>query len=408
MSIEYTISECVTIWQKYNPLELSAPTDFNSFSRSDFADYMAAKLFGVPMRIRIKDTWYNVLTSSYAVRSASPVDGKYHLLYIQINARTNEYYIGKVNRKRWSEIRRYQGSGLKYRNKYNGHEAEYIRYYFDAFPTARECEAAEARIVDEQLLKDPFCLNLVAGGGGTNEHYDFTKRSAAQRQKMKEHPEYSKSMIETAREYYLSGDTPQLRQRSAAIKDTMNNDYYRVMTSERIRRWRRENPEAYQIARQNNREAVRHPETIAKRNETRRKWREDHPEEHRTQQERLSQLRNTPEAREKRSKSLKAWAEENPEEAKANAKKRSAASVAKCSKPVNMCDLETGEVIKTFTSQHEAAQWLVDNGLAKNTNCVSSINAVCQRKPCTTGYGYRKKAYGYDWQYAEKEPETSN
>ena len=56
-----------------------------------------------------------------------------------------------------------------------------------------------------------------------------------------------------------------------------------------------------------------------------------------------------------------------------------------------MCDPETGEVIRTFTSQHEAAQWLVDNGLAKNTNCASSINGVCQRKPCTTGYGYRKK-----------------
>lgn len=108
-------------------------------------------------------------------------------------------------------------------------------------------------------------------------------------------------------------------------------------------------------------------------------------------QEKLSLARNSPEARKKRSESLKAWAEDNPEAAKANAKKRSAASVAKSSKPANMCDLETGEVIRTFTSQHEAAQWLVDNGLTKNTNCVSSINGVCQRKPCTTGYGYRKK-----------------
>ena len=82
-------------------------------------------------------------------------------------------------------------------------------------------------------------------------------------------------------------------------------------------------------------------------------------------QEKLSLARNSPEARKKRSESLKAWAEDNPEAAKANAKKRSAASVAKSSKPVNMCDLETGEVIRTFTSQHEAAQWLVDNSLAK-------------------------------------------
>ena len=65
-----------------------------------------------------------------------------------------------------------------------------------------------------------------------------------------------------------------------------------------------------------------------------------------------------------------------------------------------MIDLQSGKVLKVFPSQHAAARWLVENGKAKNTNCVSSISAVCKRKPCTTGYGYRQKAYGYDWRFA--------
>lgn len=66
-----------------------------------------------------------------------------------------------------------------------------------------------------------------------------------------------------------------------------------------------------------------------------------------------------------------------------------------------MLDLETGNVLREFSSVHEAARWLVKAGIAKNTNCASSISSVCLRKPCTTGYGYRKKAYGYDWRFTK-------
>ena len=91
---------------------------------------------------------------------------------------------------------------------------------------------------------------------------------------------------------------------------------------------------------------------------------------------------------------------------KANAQKRAKAAAAKLSKEVCMLDLESGEVIKTFPSQCEAAKWLVENGKAKNMNCVSSISSVCLRSPCSTGYGYRKKAYGYGWRFrAEIETE---
>ena len=183
----------------------------------------------------------------------------------------------------------------------------------------------------------------------------------------------------------------------------MSNERYREMTRERIQRWRNEHPVEYQRSLENSRKAQQNPEVKEKKKRSRQKWIEEHPEEYKAMEEKLARARNSPEARKKRAASLKTWAKENPEIAKEYQKRRSAASVAKCSKPVNMCDLETGKIIRSFKSQHEAAQWLVDNGLAKNTNCVSSINSVCQRKPCSTGYGYRKKAYGYDWQYADQD-----
>lgn len=406
--MEFIISDYVTVWQKYDHYELTA---FDSIKGYIFnsPEHAFARLMGYnPTRILIKDKWHDVIPLYQVARSKSSIDGGYHFLYIQINMITNEYYIGKVNRKRWKEIKRYQGSGLKFKNKYKDHETEYVRYFIASCQTAKDTEDLEAEIVDVELLKDPKCLNLVSGGGGTNVHYSREKRITHQRQFMKSHPEHFQSMIEVAKQLYRSGDTPQLRQRSEAIKTTMSDEHYRKMMSERILRWQHEHPDEYQKSRENNRIAVQKPEVQEKRRRTRKKWIEDHPDEHKAMQKRLSEARNTPEARKKRAESLKQWAAENPEEAKVNARKRSAAAAAKSSKSVNMCDLETGEVIRTFKSQHEAAQWLVDNGIAKNKNCISSINSVCQRKPCTTGYGYRKKAYGYDWQYAVKESETIN
>ena len=401
--MEYIISDCVKVWEKNKPIKSYWAIPFDGFEQFH-SEITLAEMFGYnTTRIWIKDKWYDVLPPSQVVRSPSSVDGKYHFIYIQINMTTHEYYIGKVNRKRWSELKRYNGSGLLFRRKYKGHETDFVRYFIACCSTEKETEELESQIVDEQLLSDPKCLNLVRGGGGTSEHDSSEKRSARQREIMKEHPENYQAMIEASQRLFRSGDTYALKQRAEKTKATMSNDFYRTQMSERIKRWRKEHPEEYAQSRENNKKANQSPESKEKRRKSRKKWIAEHPEEHKAQQERLSELRNSSEARKKRSESLRIWAEEHPEEAKEHVKRRSAASVEKCRKPVNMCDLETGEVLRTFKSQHEAAQWLVDNGLAKNTHCASSISAVCQRKPCTTGYGYRKKAYGYDWQYADKD-----
>lgn len=397
--MEIKISEYITFYQKYNSIELSI------IRSKEYTEILNEKLRAIlydnPKKICIKGNWYDILTPSEAVRTISTVDKKYHFLYIQINWKTNDYYIGKVNRKRWSEIRRYKGSGIRFVQKYKKYQKDFARYIFASALTNAETEQMEAEIVDEVLLSDPKCLNLVCGGGGTSEHSDSEERKERIRYHMKSHPEQYAAMIQKAKKLYNSGETTALEMRNQSIKATMSNDKYRNMSRERILQWKNEHPEEYKKARENNRIAAQSVESRLKRKASREKWIAEHPEEHKINQQQLIAARTTPEANEKRKASLKLWQETHPEEAKENARRRAAASAAKNSKRVHMCDLETGEIITTFDSQAAAAQWLVDQGIAKNTNCKSSISEVCLRKPCSTGYGMRKKAYGFGWKFAD-------
>ena len=182
----------------------------------------------------------------------------------------------------------------------------------------------------------------------------------------------------------------------------MSSEKYREMSKERILNWKREHPDEYARARENNRLAMQSEETKEKRKASLKKWKEEHPEEAAENERKALIARTSPEAKLKRANSIKEFNKKNPEIAKENQKKRSDASVKACQKGVNMLSLETGEILRSFDSQHEAARWLVDNGYAKTTNCVSSISSVCLKKPCTTGYGYRKKAYGFGWEFSNK------
>lgn len=391
------LGENIKIQEKYSMQELSAYPDEN-----DSSELAQARMLGFnPTRIFIKDRWFDAIPLHTLYRTRTE-DGYYRFIYIQINYRTGEYYIGKVNRKNWKELIRYQGSGLLFRNKYDAHEDEFVRYYIAACETQKETEALEASIVDDELLKDKNCLNLVRGGGGTNEHYDKEKRSKRQKEIMKEHPEFFQSMVEAAKKLYQSGSSPQLERRSRKIKETMNQDEYKEMMSVRIRTWKQDHPEEYEASRENNRKAQADPAVKEKKRKSREKWIQEHPDEYEAVKNKALAAAHSPEAEKKRSKSLKAFYRDDPRGEELT-RKRSAASVEVCRKSVNMLDLETGEVLMTFPSQHEGARWLVEQGLAKNTNCVSSISAVCLKKPCTTGYGYRKKAYGFGWEFADKE-----
>ena len=375
----------------FNPIELS----------SDSTPSLA-RLGVNKERIAIKDRWFDVLTPSELVRKRNKKDGYYRVVYIQINMDNGEYYIGKANRPKWSELKRYQGSGLKFVNKFIKNKDKFARYYIAACETAEETEQLEASIVDNDLLADEKCLNLIGGGGGTTKHPSIAETSEKKREYMKNHPEQFKPMLEASKNAFQSGNTPALRARSQRIKDVMSAEIYREMSRTRMAKWKKENPKEYAKARRKGHEAIKTPEVQEKRKASLKEWAKNNPEKHNAWQEKLLKSRTSEEAKEKRKASLKDWRVKNPEQAKANAKKRAKAAAVRTSKEVCMLDLQSGEVLKTFPSQHAAAKWLVENGKAKTMNCVSSISSVCLRKPCTTGYGYRKKAYGYAWRFTSE------
>lgn len=392
----FKINDNITFWQEFNPFELAMEQNNSLDSKR-----LLAKMGFNKERISIQGRWFDVLSPSELIRKRNAKDSYYRVIYIQINWKTGEYYIGKANRPKWSEIKRYQGSGLKFKSKFNKYKDEFVRYFISVCETAQETEELEASIVTEDLLSDEKCLNLVAGGGGTSNRPSIAESSKKKREYMKKHPDQFQPMLQAARKAFLSGDTSALRARSQRIKEVMNDEKYREMTRERITNWKKNNPEKYAEARRKNHEKIKSPETQAKKQESLKKWAKEHPEEYKAWQEKLIKSRTSPEAKEKRKLSLKKFKKNNPELAHANAKKRAKAAAAKSSKSVSMIDLKTGKVLKKFSSLHEAARYLVEEGIAKNTNCVSSISSVCLRKPCTTGYGYRKKAYGYDWRFTD-------
>lgn len=372
---------------------------FESYSRRAAAIIRSkpVRLMPPSQRIEINGRWFNVLSMSELVRTRSDDDGYYRAIYIQINFDTGEYYVGKVNRPTWTQLLRYQGSGLKFRHKFNKHKDQFKRFYISACKSAVETEMVEASIVNDDLIADDHCLNLVAGGGGTSERPDRAASRAKKREYMKRHPEQFKSMLEASKKAFQSGDSAELRARNSRIKQTMGADRFREMSSARIKNWKRKYPKAYEQSRKKNAEAIRSNESQRKRKDSLERWKEENPKSYRAWQEKSSESRQSDEAKAKRKISLQRYRLSNPAQYKQQREKAGAAAGAKLSKAVCMLDLKTGQVIKSFNSQREAAMYLVDNGIAKSMKCVSSISAVCRKSPCTTGYGFRKKAYGYGW-----------
>ena len=379
------INDKITIWRKFDLAKLSI--DKTSPPNILFNEE----------QISINDCWFDILSPSELVRKRNKEDGYYRVIYIQINLESGEYYIGKANRPTWKQLERYQGSGLKFKNKFNRHQNNFVRFYIASCKNSEETELLESSILTPEILSDEKCLNLVAGGGGLNKHTSSAETSEKKRAHMQRHPEQYQSMLKASKKAFQSGDTQSLRDRNQRIKETMSDKKYRDMTRTRIEKWIQENPEKYKESRKKNVESLQSTESKEKRKASFNSWIAKNPEKHKVWQEKLIKSRTSPEAIAKRKASLKKWHETNPQQAAENAKKRAKSSAAITSKEVCMVDLESGNNLKTFPSQHAAARWLVENGKAKNTNCVTSISSVCRKSPCTTGYGYRKKAYGYGW-----------
>lgn len=119
------------------------------------------------------------------------------------------------------------------------------------------------------------------------------------------------------------------------------------------------------------------------------------PEEHRLihereRRERMFLMRLDPEFEGRRIAALKYKWQNDPD----YRDKVSAAAKEANEKPVNMLDLETGEVVKTFRSLTEAAEYLGSIGKGKNYGSRVSGICICLK-------GRVKQSFGFGWEYAQ-------
>jgi hypothetical protein len=116
----FEVNDNVRIWSEFNPL---------AESLIRYTSEVPGNLFRVNReKVSIRGRWFDVLTPSEVVRQRNEQDGFYRVIYIQINMDTGEYYIGKANRPTWSQLQRYQGSGVKFRAKFSRNTEAYVRY----------------------------------------------------------------------------------------------------------------------------------------------------------------------------------------------------------------------------------------------------------------------------------------
>lgn len=398
---EYKLNDNISIYEELNYSILSFFS--NSYSLNNSGPFIPQPTISVGpsiKRIKIGDRWFDIIPKWKLYRMRND-DGYYRVIYIQINWETFEYYIGKANRPTWRQLMRYPGSGLRFVNSYKKHKEQFERYFIASCSSADETEKLEAEIITPEILADDQCLNLVAGGGGTNKHPTKEETNEKKREWMINHPEQYAAMLEGAKKSFSSGKTPQLEARAKKIKETMSEEKYGVGFRKRIADWRENNPEEYKESLKRSHDIIKQEPVQKKRMKSFEKWVKEHPMEYEQWQQKLIESRTSYEANRKRGDSIKKFNSENPEKAKSNSIKRVEAAKAVTNRPVYMVDIDTENVIREFESQHEAARWLVEKGMAKNSNCVSSIGSVCLYYQDPNNRKPRKQAYGYKWIFKE-------
>lgn len=372
-------------------ISISNPLEFTWESNATFSNIK--NLFEDKF-IWIQGKQFRIIPPSELYRKRNEKDGYYRAIYIQINFATGEYYIGKANRPTWKQLQRYQGSGLKFEGKYKKHRDQFVRYYIAVCKSAEETENLEASIVNSSLIEDSKCLNLVQGGGGTNKHPSIQELKKKKRKYMKLHPEQYQAMIDTARKIFRSGNTPELQARARRIKQVMSAPKYREGFRNRISKWRKNNPEAFQKSLQKSKTSIQKKEVQEKRKRSLSRWKRNNPEKHQQWEHNRKLACQSAESREKHSQAARAWAQRHPEEYKKNMQKLQAASSKVRSKPVAMKDLKTGEILKEFINARAAAKWLYEEGKTRSKNAAGPIGQTC--------LGRHQQAYGYDWKFIEK------
>lgn len=147
----FDINDNITLWREQDPIKVAT----GKSPSGEPGENRNLDLFGFQKeRIAIKEQWFDVIPLGELFHWRNKVDGYYRVVYVQINMENGEYYIGKANRPNWSEIKRYQDSGLKFKSKFKKNTEKFARHFIAAFDTAEETEQLEATLVDAELLAD--------------------------------------------------------------------------------------------------------------------------------------------------------------------------------------------------------------------------------------------------------------
>ena len=99
-----------------------------------------------------------------------------HYAYKQLRD-NGEYYYGIHSTDNLDDG--YAGSGVKFRKKYNSDPSRFTKTIIHYDDSRSGIEEFEEVLVDDDMLKDPLCLNLMTGGGGVDYHLETDEISAS-------------------------------------------------------------------------------------------------------------------------------------------------------------------------------------------------------------------------------------
>ena len=141
---------------------------------------------------------------------------KYHFIYKTTNLINGKYYIGMHSTNNLKDG--YLGSGKKLRRSINKYGVENFKCEILEFQTDRDLLAKrEKEIVNEELLKDPMCMNLKEGGtGGFTAENAMLGRIAANLKLMEKYGE--NFLSEMNKQYHMKLTEEEKRHRNLKIK----------------------------------------------------------------------------------------------------------------------------------------------------------------------------------------------
>lgn len=100
---------------------------------------------------------------------------KFHYLYRITNTKNGKYYIGMHSTDNLEDG--YFGSGKRIRNSIRKHGSSvHTKEIIEHFEDRESLRNRETELVNENLLKDPMCMNLQTGGGGGFINEDHMKK----------------------------------------------------------------------------------------------------------------------------------------------------------------------------------------------------------------------------------------